>query len=63
MRLSGQLQAERKFMEHAFGDSVICKRCEVTLETFADACTADLSEACQGFLAIEQAKKEFREGK
>ncbi len=60
MKLSQQLQNERAFVERALGDSVICKRCDATLKTFADACTADLAEPCPGFLAIEQAKADYK---
>jgi len=63
MNLSKRLQAERAFVERSLGDSVICKRCSATLGTFADDCTADLAEPCPGFLAIERAKKEFREAR
>jgi len=59
MRLSQRLQQERAFVERSLGDSVICLNCRATLQTFTDACTADLKEQCSGFLAIEQAKKDF----
>lgn len=59
MKLSQRLQDERAFVERSLGDSIICKRCEATLPTFADACTADLQEPCPGFMVIERAKKEF----
>jgi ribosomal protein L40E len=61
MKLSQRLQAERAFVERSLGDSVICQKCKATLETFADACTAGLQEQCPGYLAIEQAKKDFLE--
>ena len=59
MKLSKKLQDEREFVERSLGDSVICSRCSATLRAYADACTADLQELCPGFLAIEQAKKDF----
>jgi len=62
MKLSQRLRDERAFVERSLGDSVICKRCDAKLGTFADACTADLAEMCPGFLAIEQAKAEFANG-
>ncbi len=58
MKLSARLQAERAFVEQTLGDSVICSRCGATLATYA-YCTAPLSDACPGFLAIEQAKTDF----
>ncbi len=62
MKLSDRLQAERAFVEHTLGDSVICTRCEATLKTFAAVCSAGLSDPCPGFLAIEKAKSEFALG-
>jgi ribosomal protein L40E len=35
------------------GDKVICQRCEATIATFADKCSAALDDPCEGFLAIE----------
>lgn len=61
MKLSQKLRDERAFVERALGNSVICGKCRATLGTFADACTADLAELCPGYLAIEQAKKDFNE--
>lgn len=59
MRLSQRLQQERAFVKRSLADSIICKRCETTLETFADVCTADLQDPCPGYLAIEQCKTDF----
>ena len=59
MKLSQRLQDERAFVERSLGDAVICRNCGATLMTYAEACTADLQELCPGFLAIEQAKKDF----
>ena len=61
MKLSQRLQDERVFVERSLGDSVICTACKATLKTFADACTAGLSEQCEGYLAIEFAKSHFAE--
>ncbi len=63
MTLSQRLKDERAFVERALGDSVICPSCKATLATFADACTAGLQEPCCGFIAIEQAKENFRTGR
>ena len=43
-------------VETRLGTSVICQRCNATLETYANSCTADLADPCPGFIAIEQAK-------
>lgn len=59
MKLSQQLQDERAFVEGSLGDSEICQECSATLKTFADACTANLQEQCEGFDAIEKAKRDF----
>lgn len=59
MRLSDRLRAEKHYVEDTLGASMICARCGARLETFADSCTADLSDACPGFLAIEKAKEQF----
>lgn len=59
MKLSPRLQAERRFVECKLADSVICDRCKCTLATYADRCSAELSEDCPGFQAIEAAKMEF----
>lgn len=59
MKLSQRIRDERAFVERSFGDSVICKRCDATLGTFADACTAGLQDPCPGYLAIELAKTDF----
>lgn len=41
--------------ELVLGDSVICDRCDATLPTYADKCSAALDDACPGFQAIENA--------
>lgn len=58
-RRSERLQNEHRFIVGKFGAASICDRCGATLDTFADACTADLDDACPGFLAIDNAKAEF----
>lgn len=59
-KLSAHLQAEREFVEKKLGQRVICGSCGTNLESYADRCHAGLSEQCAGFLAIEQAKEEFK---
>lgn len=34
------------------GPGIICSRCQATLATYAEACTADLAERCPGFNAV-----------
>lgn len=63
MKLSKRLQDELKFVERSLGDSVICKRCNATLKTFAKDCTADLCDMCPGFMVIEKAKAEFNQSR
>lgn len=41
--------------EAILGDSVICVRCGATMATYADKCSADLDDACPGFVRIEEA--------
>lgn len=36
---------------------VICDRCRATLDSFSEACTADLTDECPGFVAIDKAKR------
>ena len=45
-------------VESVLGDSVICGRCNATLKTFAEACTAGLDDQCPGFLTIERARSQ-----
>jgi len=59
VKLSQRLHDERAFVERDLGDSVICSDCKATLNTFADKCSAGLSEQCPGYLAIEFAKSQF----
>lgn len=59
MRDSQQMKDEKAFVENALGKTEICARCKATLATYADACTADLSDACPGFMAIEQCREHF----
>lgn len=63
VKLSQRLQDERAFVERIFGDLMICADCKATLKTFADACTAGLSDPCQGYLAIERAKRAFSDAR
>jgi ribosomal protein L40E len=48
---------ERARVESKLLGALICERCGATLETYADACTARLDEACPGFMAVEEASK------
>lgn len=54
------IQAQATYVEAKLGTGVICDRCHATCDTFADQCSADLSEMCPGFIAIEEAKAEFQ---
>lgn len=58
MKLSKRLQEERAFVI-ANCKGVICGRCGATLDTYADKCSADLDDACPGFMTIEEAKQRF----
>lgn len=58
MKRSERLKNERAFVEAAL-PGVICDRCGATLDTFADACTADLADPCPGFMAVDGAKMAF----
>ncbi len=60
MKLSQNLQDERNFIRDALTGKIICARCKCTLQSYADDCTADLSEMCPGFEAIESARSEFK---
>lgn len=57
MKLSKILVAEHDFVEQRLRGLVICDRCQATLTTYANTCSADLSEVCPGFQAIEDARK------
>ena len=50
-------ERNRLSIEAALAGKVICDLCGATLETYAETCTADLSERCPGFEAIENAAK------
>lgn len=42
-------------VEAALGNAgEICTRCHATLWTYADVCSADLSDPCPGFQRIEE---------
>jgi hypothetical protein len=60
MKMSKRIKEETDYVTCALGIGVICRRCDATLVTYADQCTADLSDSCPGFLAIEGAKERFR---
>jgi len=60
MKLSPQLKAEREYVKRRLADDVICERCGATLNTFSDACRADLAELCPGYIVIENAKAVFK---
>ncbi len=45
--------------EQIGGGKIICSRCNATLDTFADACDAELSDPCPGFTAVDDAKAAF----
>lgn len=60
MRKSDAILAEERFVEKQLGASRICETCTATLENYASKCTAELSEICEGFLAIENARKAFQ---
>lgn len=60
MRLSDRLIQEREFVEKSIGmDTTICSKCDATLRNMSEKCSADLSEACPGFMAIERMKGKF----
>jgi hypothetical protein len=56
-RLSKALEAEHNRVEATLGDAVICDRCGATLATYFRTCSADVTDACPGFLTIEEARK------
>jgi hypothetical protein len=58
MKLSQRLKDEQAFVTAQL-PGCICHRCGATLATYADKCSADLSDACPGFLAIEAQKQNF----
>ncbi len=61
LKLSPKLEAELNFVVKELGSlPSICRRCKTPLNKYADNCTADLSDCCPGYLAIENAKEKFR---
>lgn len=58
MKLSDALRREKEHVKRVL-TGVICARCGATLETYAQKCFADLSDPCDGFMAIEHAKDDF----
>jgi ribosomal protein L40E len=63
MRLTKDLQAERKYVEETLASKVICSRCGAALYTYADECKADLSDLCEGFTQIEDTRLEYQHSK
>ncbi len=61
MRKPEILAKEEAFVEKELGDRQICSTCHATLGTYADDCTAYLSHPCFGFMAIEEARRKFKE--
>jgi hypothetical protein len=59
MKLSQRLIEERAFLAKKLGDDIICEQCGACLADYASRCTAELSDACPGFMTIEDAKEEF----
>lgn len=60
MNKSPVLTAEQEFVVKKLSSlESICERCLADLHTFPDRCSADLSDPCPGFDAIENAKAEF----
>jgi ribosomal protein L40E len=59
VKLSQRLQDEKAFVEQTLADSVICSRCGATLATYADVCSAPITESCPGFDAIEDVRQKF----
>ena len=62
MKLSKRLADEKAYVAAKLGTATICTRCGATLATYADKCSADLSEQCEGFHRIEAAKQDFKAG-
>lgn len=44
---------QQRMLAAALGNKVICEACGATLETFDNACSAELDVWCDGFLCIE----------
>ena len=59
MRDSQRLKDERDYVETVLGVGIICDRCKCNLASYARHCTADLSDPCPGFLAIEAVRERF----
>ena len=53
---------EVQFVIGKLGSGIICGRCQCTLDSFAEKCSASLTDECEGFKAIDAAKAEFRAG-
>lgn len=61
MKLSKRLEDEKSFVEGYCGERVICDRCSATIHTYHSSCSADLSDPCPGFMAVERARRIFNE--
>ena len=55
----GRRKAREVAYVQAHCTGTICDRCGATLDTFADQCSAELDDACPGFLVIDAAKMRF----
>jgi hypothetical protein len=50
-------EAEVQRVERTLARHVICRRCNATLATYAERCNVPLDEPCEGFRAVEMARK------
>ncbi len=62
-KIAEKVRAQSDYVHNKLGDSVICSRCSATCGTYADKCSASLSETCEGFNIIEEARSEFQRDK
>lgn len=60
MKLSQRLQDLRAYCIASLTGE-ICNRCGATLDTYAAQCTAELTDPCPGFMAIDAARQRFDE--
>ena len=44
-------------VEAELGESVICKQCGTTLRRYADTCSAELMEQCEGLRRVDEVRK------
>ncbi len=61
MKKSDRLLREEAFVVKELGDRNICYRCLAKLASYPMRCTAELSEPCPGFRAIEDVRAKFTE--